>query len=84
MNIISISLLATLLLILANGGAQAAANKNKTAAPSVQKKALTPSVQKKTSAPQNEFSLLQKSAAQGVAEAQYKLGWMYSKGDGVP
>ena len=41
MNVISIPLLATLLLILANSGAQAAGNKNKAATPSVQKKEST-------------------------------------------
>ena len=64
MNVISVSLLTILLLILANSGAQAAGNKNKAA---------TPSVQKKEPTPKDEFLLLQKSAAQGVAEAQYNL-----------
>ena len=75
MNAISIPLLAALLLILANCEAQAAGNKSKAAAPSVQKKESTP---------KDGLLSLQNAAAQGVAEAQYNLGWIYSKGEGVP
>ena len=75
MNVISIPLFAALLLILANCEAQAAGNKSKAAAPSVQKK---------ETSPKDEFLLLQKAAARGDAEAQYNLGWMYSNGEGVP